>query len=83
MANIRTVHLARHRFLPRDGGGTVYCTMTFRGEGPALAFLSPGQFPEFEGDTAWFRVRWHSKRRREFVEQIEEPAWAATGKNAS
>lgn len=73
MPDIRTVHLTRHRFLPRDGGGTVYCTMTFRGEGPALAFLNPGQFPEFEGDGAWFRVRWYSKRRRDFIEKVKPP----------
>lgn len=71
MPHIRTVHLARHRFLPQDGGGTVYCVMTYRGEvGPALAFLRPGQFPEFEGEDAWFRVRWFSKHRRDFIEQI-------------
>lgn len=72
MPDIRTVHLRRHRFLPQDGGRTVFCIMTCRGEvGPALAFLAPGQFPEFEGEEAWFRVRWFNKRRREFIEQIE------------
>lgn len=75
MPDIRTVHLARRRYLPQDGGGTVFCVMTYRGEpSPALAFLKPGEFPEFDGDTAWFRVRWHSKRRREFLEQTEPPA---------
>lgn len=74
MPDIRTVRLARHRLLPKDGGATVFCVMTYRGEpGPALAFLTPGQFPEFEGETAWFRVRWFSKKRREFLEQIEKP----------
>lgn len=72
MADIRTVHLARQRLLPNAGGGTVFCVMTYRGEaGPALAYLTPGQFPEFNGEEAWFRVRWFSKRRREFIEQIE------------
>lgn len=74
MPDIRTVHLARHRFLPQDGGGTVFCIMTYRGEvGPALAFLAPGQFPEFAGEKAWFRVRWYSRRRREFLQQISVP----------
>lgn len=73
MADIRTVHLARHRFLPEDGGGTVFCVMTYRGQAPALAYLKPGEFPEFDGEQAWFRVRWFSKRRREFIEQIEAP----------
>lgn len=67
------MHLRRHRFLPRDGGGTVFCTMTFAGNGPALAFLNPGEFPEFDGDEAWFRVLWHSKRKREFIAQVERP----------
>lgn len=72
MPDIRTIHLARHRLLPQDGAGTVFCVMTFKGEpGPALAFLLPGQFPEFEGEKAWFRVRWFSKHRREFIEQID------------
>lgn len=73
MADIRTVHLARQRLLPQDDGGTVFCTMTYRGEGPALAFLTPGRFPEFDGEEAWFRVRWFSKHRREFIEQSGGP----------
>jgi len=74
MPHIHTVHLQRHRFLPNAGGGTVFCTMTFDGKsGPALAFLQPGQFPEFEGESAWFRVMWHSKSRRDFLEQVEAP----------
>lgn len=31
----------------------------------------PGQFPEFDGEEAWFRVRWVSKSKREFLEQVE------------
>lgn len=72
MPETRTVHLARHHLLPQDGSDTVFCIMTYRGEpGRALAYLSPGQFPEFEGETAWFRVRWFSKKRREFLEQVD------------
>lgn len=72
MAAVRTIHLSRTRFLPADGGGTVFCVMTYDGKvGRALAFLRPGQFPEFDGEEAWFRVRWHSKLRRDFLEQIE------------
>ena len=70
--DIRTVHLRRSRYLPKDGGGTVFCVMTYGGGvHDALAYLSPGQFPEFEGDQAWFRVRWFSKAKREFLEQVE------------
>lgn len=74
MPQEHTVHLRRHRLLPSAGGGTVFCTMTFSGDGPALAFLDPGQFPEFEGEEAWFRVLWHSKRKRDFIRQIDPPA---------
>jgi hypothetical protein len=71
MFDERTVHLRRHRFLPNAGGGTVFCTMTYdASQAPALAFLKPGEFPEFEGEEAWFRVRWFNKRKREFLEQI-------------
>ena len=74
MPDIRTVHLARRRLLPADGGGTVFCVMTYSGaKGPPLAYLDPGQYPEFDGEEAWFRVRWFSKRRREFIEQVEAP----------
>lgn len=72
--NIRTIHLRRNRNLPANGGGTLFCVMTYDGmPHRALAFLRPGRFPEFEGEQAWFRVRWHSKLRRDFLEQIEPP----------
>jgi len=52
----------------------VFCTMTYDGTSlSALAFLNPGAFPEFEGEEAWFRVRWFSKRKREFLSQIDRP----------
>ena len=69
---IRLIHLRRARFLPQDGGGTVFCVMSYRGgTHGALAYLPPGQFPEFDGEEAWFRVRWVSKAKREFLEQVE------------
>lgn len=53
MPDICTIHLRRQRFLPQVGGGTVFCVMTYSGTvHGALAYLSPGQFPEFEGDAA-------------------------------
>ena len=72
MPDIRVVHLARYRFLANAGGGTVFCVMTYDGDiFGALAYLSPGQFPEFEGEEAWFKVRWFSKSRRAFLYQVE------------
>jgi hypothetical protein len=54
MADVRTVHLAKHRFLPAAGCGTVFCVMTDDGRVLAeLAYLTPGQFPEFEGEEPW------------------------------
>lgn len=77
MPDIRTVHLARHRFLPADGGGTVFCIMTYDGKpGPALAYLNAGQFPEFDGEGAWFRVQWRSRRSRQFLEQVADRSGA-------
>lgn len=34
--------------------------------------LTPGQYPEFEGDQAWFRVIMHSRRRLEILEQVQD-----------
>jgi hypothetical protein len=30
------------------------------------------QFPEFEGEEAWFRGRWFSKRRFEVIQQVAD-----------
>ena len=67
------VHLRRTRYLPKDGGGTVYCVMTYTGDlFGALAYLRPGSYPEFEGDEAWFRVEWHSKKRFRVLKQVAD-----------
>lgn len=72
MALTHTVHLKRHRFLPDAGGGTVFCTVTFDGGvGRALAFLKPGQFPEFEGEGAWFVAECLPRKKFRFVRQVE------------
>lgn len=74
MASTRThiVHLRRHRFLPNAGGGTVFCTVTFDGGlGRALAFLNPGQFPEFEGEEARFVAELLPRKKFRFIRQLE------------
>jgi hypothetical protein len=72
MAAIHSVHLKRHRYLPSDGGGTVFCTVTFDGScSRALAFLDPGQFPEFEGEEAWFVAELLPRRKFRFIQQVE------------
>jgi len=66
-----TIHLRRHRFLPDAGGGTVFCTVTFGGIGRALAFLKPGEFPEFEGEEAWFVAENLPRNKFHFIRQVE------------
>ena len=67
------LHLRRSRFLPQDGGGTVFCVATYTGSiFGALAYLKPGSYPEFEGEEGWFRVEWHSKKRFRVVEQVAD-----------
>lgn len=73
MPRDRFLHLRRSRFLPQDGGGTVFCVMTHTGDlFGALAYLRPGLFPEFDGDEGWFRVEWHSKKRFKVLEQVAD-----------
>ena len=72
MGNEHTIHLRRARCLPNAGGGTIYCTVTYDGKvGRALAFLKPGQFPEFEGEEAWFRVEQLPRKRFRFFRQVD------------
>jgi len=68
------VHLRRHRFLPNAGGGTCFVCVTYRGESDTLAFLHPGQFPEFEGDQAWFQALQHPRKRFELIRQVANKA---------
>lgn len=54
------------------GAEAVYCIMTYRGEiGPALAFLSPRKFLQFEVEKPWDRMQWFDKQSRHFIAQIE------------
>lgn len=67
------VHLRRSRYLPQDGGGTVFCVMTHTGTTfGALAYLPPGAYPEFDGEEAWFRLQWHSRTKFRFIEQVAD-----------
>lgn len=66
-----TVNLQRHRTLPNAGSKTQFVTVSYWG-GPfhVLVFLKPGQFPEFEGENAWFVALEYPKKRFEFVRQV-------------
>ena len=67
------VHLSRSRYLPQDGGGTVFCVMTYDGGTfGALGYVRPGTYPEFDGDEAWFRLEWRSRTKFRFVEQVAD-----------
>ena len=64
--------LMTNTYLPHVGGvaRSVACfEQEFRRLGHNVLVIAP----EFEGEEAWFRVRWFSKRRRDFIEQIEGP----------
>lgn len=67
------LHFKRHRFLPNAGGGTLFVSVTYDGGiFDVIRRLSPGQYPEFEGDHAWFRVIMQSRRRLEILEQVQD-----------
>jgi hypothetical protein len=71
MSDEFTIHLHRARYLPNAGGGTIFCTVTYDGQGPALALLKPGEFPDFEGEEAWFRAEQLPRKRFRFIRQVE------------
>ncbi len=71
MPHERILHYRRSRARPEDGAYTLFCIVTYNGQvAPALSFQRPHCFPAFEGEEAWFRVRWYSKRRFEIIEQV-------------
>lgn len=73
----RILHYRRQRALPDAGGHTLFCVVTYNGEfGRALGYPTPAKFPEFEGDEAWFRVRWTNRSRFEVIEQVADRSGA-------
>lgn len=67
------LHYRRMRALSDVGGHTLFCTVTYDGGiNGVLAYPIPGRFPDFDGETAWFRVRWFSKRKFEAIEQVAD-----------
>lgn len=71
------LHFQRHRFLPDAGGGTVFVCVTYDGGiFDVIRRLSPGQYPEFEGEEAWFRVIMYPRRRLEILEQVQDKSGA-------
>lgn len=73
MPTERILHYRRHRALPDVGGHTLFCTVTYHGElGSALGYPTPECFPEFEGDEAWFRVRWFRRGKFDVIEQVAD-----------
>lgn len=77
MPDERILHYRRSRAQPHDGGYTLFCVVTYNGEvAPALSFQRPDRFPDFDGEEAWFRVRWFSKRRFEVIEQVADKSGA-------
>lgn len=73
MPTERILHYRRSRARPEDGAYTLFCIVTCDGQiAPALSFQRPDRFPEFEGEEAWFRVRWFSKRKFDVIEQVAD-----------
>ena len=70
--------LRQSHFLENAGGGPVHA-MVHRDEGlfGCEAFLSPGQYPPFEGQGAWFRLIRHKKGAYSFIERVADKGGAA------
>jgi hypothetical protein len=63
-------HLQRSRYLPQDGGGTVFLKLKV---GRLGKFFSPDQVPDFEGEEAWFEIE-KDRGRYRFIRQVEPSA---------
>ena len=73
MPHERILHYRRRRALPNAGGHTLFCTVTRDGGiNDVMGYPTPSRFPDFDGEEAWFRVRWFSKRRFEVIEQVAD-----------
>ncbi|HWW10965.1 MAG TPA: hypothetical protein VN018_00510 [Brevundimonas sp.] len=69
----RVLHYRRQRALPNAGGHTLFCTVTRDGGiNDVIGYPTPNRFPDFEGEEAWFRVCWFSKRKFEVIEQVAD-----------
>lgn len=77
MPHERILHYRRHRALPDAGGHTLFCTVTYDGGiFDVLGYPTPDRFPDFDGEVAWFRVRWFRKGKFEVIEQVADRAGA-------
>lgn len=73
MPDERILHYRRARALPNGGGHTLFCVVTYNGtELTALGFPGPERFPDFDGEEAWFRVRWYRRGKFEVIRQVAD-----------
>ncbi len=69
----RIAKLKRFRYLPQDGGGTVYFKADF---GRLGVYLAPEDVPEFDGEEGWFeliRAPGAPRTRWKAIRQIDPP----------
>jgi len=75
MPEERVLHYRRMRALPNAGGHTLFCKVTYDGGlFGVLGYPTPDRFPDFDGEEAWFRVRWFRKGRFVVIEQVADRA---------
>lgn len=67
------LRVRRQRARPNAGGPTLFGNVTYDGgvDG-VLRYLIHGQYPGFQGEEAWFRIRWFSARCLEVLEQVAD-----------
>ena len=65
--------LRQSYFLENAGGGPVYAMVQWQDDRNGCeAFLNPGQYPPFEGTSAWFRLIRHKKGTYTFIERVAD-----------
>lgn len=60
----------RYRARPEDGGHTLFFGISLGSRSRGHKWFSPGEVPEFEGNSAWFEID-RAKGQWRFVRQIE------------
>ena len=77
MPTERVLHYRRMRAMPNVGGHTLFCNVTWDGGiNNVIGYPTPNRFPDFEGEEAWFRVRWFNKSKFEVIEQVADRSGA-------
>lgn len=77
------MYLRQSHFREEAGGGPLHAMVQWDdGLNGREAFLTPGQYPPFEGPGAWFRLIRHKKGAYSFIERVADKGgavWAGEG----